>query len=57
MNRRIKEFSITSVMGLIGLFIGAALDMSGFIGIILSIATMGTFIISAIEGNQHTKDG
>ena len=52
MKRRTKAFVLTSVIGFIGLCLGGALDLLGYPGIILAIATMGTFIISAIEDNQ-----
>jgi hypothetical protein len=45
---------ITFIAGFIGIYIGASLNLEGYLGIIISISTMGYFIISAIE-EMHNK--
>ncbi len=42
----------TIVAGLIGIYLGAAIDLEGYLGIILAIAVMGFFIIRAIEDKK-----
>ena len=49
MKKSITAFVLTIIMGLFGLYIGAFLNLEGYLGVILSIATMGACIISSIE--------
>ncbi len=44
-------FILTILAGVLGIYIGAALNLEGYLGIILAIATMGSCIISTIEKN------
>ncbi len=44
-------FILTILAGVFGFYIGAELGLEGYLGIILAIATMGSFIISTIEKN------
>ncbi len=39
----------TIVAGLFGIYLGAAINLEGYLGIILAIAVMGFFIIREIE--------
>ncbi|MCY6372597.1 hypothetical protein [Clostridium ganghwense] len=54
MKKSIKALIITFIAGAIGIYLGAAIELEGYLGVILSIATMGYFIISAIE-DMHNK--
>lgn len=45
----IIAFIVTVIVGIIGLFLDIFLNTQGCFCIILSISTMGAFIISAIE--------
>lgn len=49
MRKSIKALIVTFIAGFIGIYLGAFLNLEGYLGVILSIATMGYFIISAIE--------
>ena len=42
----------TIVFGYIGIIIGAMLNFEGYLGIIFSVATMGAFILHAIENKK-----
>ena len=42
----------TIVFGYIGTIIGVMLNLEGYLGIIFSIATMGAFILHAIENKK-----
>ena len=53
-SKAVSAFILTVIMGLIGIYLGAFLNLEGYLGIIFSIATMGAFIISAIE-KAHMK--
>lgn len=44
-----KEFLITMLVAFFGLMIGAAMNLGGWLGVIVTIATMGAFILEAIE--------
>lgn len=52
MKQSVLALIVTMLAGLAGLFIGAMLNMEGYLGIITAIAVMGYFIISAIEGRR-----
>lgn len=52
MSKAILSFILTIVSGLIGIYLGAAINLEGYLGIILSVATMGGFIISSIESDR-----
>lgn len=43
------SFILTIFAGVFGIYIGAAMGVDGYLGIILAIATMGSCIISSIE--------
>ena len=47
--KRWKEFLITMLIAFFGLMIGAAMNLGGWLGVILTIATMGAFILEEIE--------
>ena len=43
---------LTILAGLIGIFLGAAINLEWYLGIILAIAVMGFFIIRTIEDKK-----
>lgn len=49
MGRIIIAILVTILMGYIGIIIGAMLNLEGYLGIIFAIATMGAFILHAID--------
>ena len=49
MGKIITAIIATIVFGYIGIIIGAMLNLEGYLGIIFAIATMGAFILHAIE--------
>lgn len=55
MKKSIKALITIFIVGYIGIYLGAIINLEGYLGIILSIATMGYFIISAIEDMNHNK--
>ncbi len=52
MKRAIKATLLTIVFGIVGIYLGALLNLEGYLGIIFAIATMGYFIIEAIENKN-----
>lgn len=44
-------FILTILAGVFGIYIGAELNLEGYLGIIFAIATMGSYIVSSIENN------
>ncbi len=49
MGRIIIAILVTILMGYVGIIIGAMLNLEGYLGIIFAIATMGAFILYAID--------
>jgi hypothetical protein len=49
MSKAISAFAMTVIMGLFGIYLGAAINLEGYLGIILAVATMGAFIVSSLE--------
>lgn len=49
MGRIIIAILVTILMGYVGIIIGAMLNLEGYLGIIFAIATMGAFILHAID--------
>jgi len=52
MRKSMLGLILTVVVGLIGIYLGAAMNLEGYLGIILAIAIMGFFIIRAIEDKK-----
>lgn len=52
MKKPVIAFIVTLIAGVIGLYVGAGLNMEGYLGVIAAIATMGAFIISGINRND-----
>lgn len=55
MRRPVHALISTAAPGFAGIYIGAAFNLEGYLGIILSIAIMGFFIIQAIENKNTNK--
>lgn len=55
MRRPVHALISTAAPGFAGVYIGAAFNLEGYLGIILSIAIMGFFIIQAIENKNTNK--
>lgn len=49
MGKIIVAILATILMGYVGIIIGAMLNLEGYLGIIFAIATMGAFILHAID--------
>lgn len=43
---------LTIIAGLVGIYLGAALNLEGYLGVVFAIAVMGYFIIQAIEDKK-----
>ena len=52
MRKSVLALILTIVAGLIGIYLGAAINLEGYLGIIFAIAVMGSFVISAIEDKK-----
>lgn len=44
-----KALIAIAVAGLVGIYVGAAINLEGYLGVVLAIAVMGAFIVDAIE--------
>ena len=54
MNKGIVTFIVSAIVGLVGIYLGALLNLEGYLGIILLISSVGALIVSAIE-DTHSK--
>ncbi len=52
MKKSMLGLILTIVAGLIGIYLGSAINLEGYLGIIFAIAVMGFFIIRAIEDKK-----
>jgi len=52
MRKSMLGLILTIIAGLIGIYLGAAINLEGYLGIILAIAVMGFFIVRAIEDKK-----
>ena len=50
-----KQFIITILVAFLGLMIGLALNLEGWLGIIFAIAIVGVFIVEAIEKKKQVN--
>ena len=55
MSRPVHALTSTAAAVFAGIYIGAAFNLEGYLGIILSIATLGFFIIQAIEDKNTNQ--
>ena len=51
MGRIIIAILVTILMGYVGIIIGVMFNLEGYLGVIFAIATMGAFILHAIDRN------
>lgn len=49
MGRIIIAILVTILMGYVGIIIGVMFNLEGYLGVIFAIATMGAFILHAID--------
>lgn len=49
MKRAVRALIVTVLAGIAGIYVGAFLNLEGYLGIILAIAVMGFFIILEIK--------
>jgi cell division protein FtsX len=42
-------FIVTIFVGIFGIYLGAILNLEGYLGIVFAIATIGSYIVSSIE--------
>ena len=47
--KKLIAFIVTVVVAYLGFILGAALNLEGYLGVVFAIATMGVFILDAIE--------
>lgn len=47
---------VTILVGIIGIYLGATINLEGYLGIIFAIAAATGFIVSAIEYNNKWWD-
>ena len=52
MGKIVTAIIATIIMSYIGIIIGTMLNLEGYLGIIFAIATMGAFILHAIESKE-----
>lgn len=52
MSKTIVSVVVTILAGIIGIYLGAAINLEGYLGLIFSIATATGFIVSAVERNN-----
>jgi hypothetical protein len=52
MSKEIKAVIITVLAGIIGLYLGASINLEGYLGLIFAIAAATGFIISVINRNK-----
>lgn len=49
MNKFLEVLFTVGGVGILGIYLGSALNLEGYLGIVLSIAVMGAFVVDAIE--------
>ncbi len=52
MKKSMLALMLTIVAGLIGIYLGATINLEGYLGIIFAIAVMGFFVVRAIEDKK-----
>lgn len=55
MGKAITAFILTVIMGMFGIYLGAYLNLEGYLGSVFAIATMGAFIISSMEEKRSNS--
>lgn len=49
---KVLALILTIIAGVVGIYLGAALNLEGYLGIVFAVAVMGCFIIQAIENKK-----
>jgi hypothetical protein len=52
MNKSLKVFIGSSGLGVIGIYLGAMLNLEGYLGSVFAIAAVGAFIVSEIDSKK-----
>lgn len=52
MPKGIKAVFITALAGIVGIYLGAVINLEGYLGLIFSISTAAGFIVSEINHNK-----
>lgn len=52
MSKTIISVVVTILAGIIGIYLGAAINLEGYLGLVFAIAAATGFIVSAIERNN-----
>ena len=54
MKKVLVPIIVTVIAGYVGIIIGASINVEGYLGNVFAIASMGGFILKAIEGKKPT---
>lgn len=49
---KVRALILTIIAGLVGIYLGAAINLEGYLGIVFAVAVMGYFIIQEIESKK-----
>lgn len=49
MNKSTKAAVITAAFGIVGIYLGSALNMEGYLGIVFAVAAAACCIVDAVE--------
>lgn len=52
MSKTIVSVVVTILAGIIGMYLGAAINLEGYLGLVFAIAVATGFIVQAIEQNN-----
>lgn len=52
MSKTIVSVVVTILVGIIGIYLGAAINLEGYLGLVFAIAAATGFIVSAINRNN-----
>ena len=45
---KVRALILTIIAGLVGIYLGAAINLEGYLGIVFAVAVMGYFILPAV---------
>lgn len=52
MSKAITASLVTAIIGLLGIYLGAAINLEGYLGIIFVVASATGFIVSSLDNNK-----
>ncbi len=52
MSKAIKASFVTAIIGLIGIYLGAVINLEGYLGIIFVVAAATGFIVSSLDNTK-----